>query len=33
LSSSGSGAENLTAVSNTQDGQIGRRGHLRAVPS
>jgi hypothetical protein len=33
LSSSGSSAENLTAVSNTQDGQIGRRGHLRAVPS
>jgi hypothetical protein len=33
LSPAGSSAEGVLNNSNSQDGQIGRRGHLRAVPS
>ncbi len=33
MSSASSGAESATTNVASQDGQIGRRGHLRAVPS
>ena len=33
ISSASSGAESATTNVANQDGQIGRRGHLRAVPS
>jgi hypothetical protein len=33
ISSASSGTENASTNLNNQDGQIGRRGHLRAVPS
>ena len=33
MSSATSSAENAGSNSSNQDGQIGRRGHLRAVPS
>lgn len=33
ISSASSGAESATTNVASQDGQIGRRGHLRAVPS
>lgn len=33
ISSASSGTENASTNLSNQDGQIGRRGHLRAVPS